>query len=66
MAAGYRDGAEAGRPDDAVLVRVTVGQVPRDTCGEDGQVVKVDAETGRRLLESGQAEPVRADQRGRR
>jgi hypothetical protein len=44
--------------DRAVLVRVTLGAIPRDTSADEGQVVKVDAETARRLLESGQAAPV--------
>ena len=38
-----------------MLVRVTVGQVPRDTSAEDGVLVQVDAETARELEASGQA-----------
>jgi len=58
-------------PDDertteaAVLVNVRLGEIPRDTSPAEGQVVKLDAETARRLLTSGQASPV-AGQAGAR
>jgi hypothetical protein len=41
--------------DRAVLVRVTLGAIPRDTSADEGQVVKVDAETARELEADGRA-----------
>jgi hypothetical protein len=38
-----------------VFVRVTLGAIPRDTSPDEGQVVKVDAETARELEADGRA-----------
>ena len=44
----------AGAPGDpGVLVRVLIGQTPRDTSAEDGPIVRVDAETAEHLIERG-------------
>jgi hypothetical protein len=59
-ACACRSGA-AGQGNDgaAVLVRVTVGAIPRDTSTEEGQVIRLDRDTARALVASGQASPVR-------
>ena len=44
--------------DPALLMRVLVGQTPRDTSPDDGHVIKLDRETGCDLAASGQAVPV--------
>ena len=41
--------------DSALLMRVLVGQAPRDTSPDDGHLIKLDRETGCDLAASGQA-----------
>jgi hypothetical protein len=56
--AGDRMGRERSEPGvgaPGVFVRVTLGAIPRDTSPDEGQVVKVDAETARELEADGRA-----------
>ena len=55
MADRSGNGRKQSGGDVRVLVRVTVGQVPRDTSAEDGQVIAVDGETARELEADGRA-----------
>ena len=50
--------------DGRVLVRVTLGQVPRDTSAEDGQVIAVDREQAEALEAAGVAVRVPTDAAG--
>jgi hypothetical protein len=52
---GYACRCDRESDDRAVLVKVRVGQVPRDTSDEEGQIVKVDAKTARELEADGRA-----------
>jgi hypothetical protein len=47
-----------------VLVRVTLGETPRDTSPESGVVVRVDRETARELEADGRAVRVRVRDAG--
>ena len=49
--------------DPRFLMRVLVGQTPRDTSPDDGHIIAVDRKTAIELAASGQAVPV--GQRGR-
>ena len=56
---------ESRRPDpSAVLVKVRVGEIPRESSSEAGVVVKVDAATARELEADGRAVRVRVTHAG--